>query len=378
MTAVETMQSIAESVHEGGIPAQEGAKRLWELIFRNKGLFALGALDHDQFMDFLLYYHARLPGVFKLYHPNAGMFYPFLRGNIRCALHTWKKREFSLAAAHDCMLTDGALIYDEEAEKYRRSEYAYACTVEERGQLREAPPQRRLRTYVHAVRGGSRLARHKETEPLSSILPDEKASSAVQPEPAPKNSLAGHTGGPQKKEVAQLFGTGHQTLPQESARFKQQHTLRQHIALVVSLKLSYYLEEFHIAKLSELTGIGRDELETLRRQVIKTLDRKIKRRAACIRCRDNAYFFHRKYLLEQSRLNQNSSWAFIIAGKYRKQTLSWQHKNQSLSENQYKVVASNRVVGAVLGMKTRHVDYLLKKAKDIMDKADKKHYDSSI
>ena len=104
---------------------------------------------------------------------------------------------------------------------------------------------------------------------------------------------------------------------------RKNRSLRKKAILILALKSSYYLDDQLISKVSDETGMSKNNLYLLRDSLNATLVNKIGRRNACIRCRDNAYYYHRKYMIESYRLNHQTTWAELIAGKYKKQTKTW-------------------------------------------------------
>lgn len=144
--------------------------------------------------------------------------------------------------------------------------------------------------------------------------------------------------------------------------------------LILALKASYSLDPELIKKVSEATGVSEEEIVRMSNEIKKTLANKIERREACLRCRDNAYYYHRRYQTESLHLLDGTNWAEIVNSKYRKQTKTWIDKNRRLSLKEYAVSASNIAVGNALGVTPRHVAYVLKKGCENMDNNKAKEY----
>ncbi len=144
--------------------------------------------------------------------------------------------------------------------------------------------------------------------------------------------------------------------------------------LILALKASYSLDPQLIKKVSEATGVTEEEINRMAQEIKKTLANKIERREACLRCRDNAYYYHRRYQTEALHLLDGTNWAEVINSKYRKQTKTWIDKNRRLSLKEYTVSASNIAVGNALGLSPRHVAYVIKKCSENMDNNKAKEY----
>jgi len=133
------------------------------------------------------------------------------------------------------------------------------------------------------------------------------------------------------------------------------------------LKSSYYLDEETITKVCSFTGVSKKEILSMQSRLNRTLGTKIKRRDSCIRCRNNAFYFHRKYSIELRNICPNSTWATLIQNKYSKQTQTWINKNTRLRRKDYYVSVSNCEIGKILNMDPRHVKYVINKAKENVD-----------
>lgn len=314
------IEQVAQKVNEGLLTPEQGARILMEIVYRHKALFGLKQLDEDQIIDFLIYQHPKLIKIFSIYNKSFGTFSSFLQGSVRGTYITWKKR-----MARRNALVGSITVSDEIA--YEEAQSQYLLPEEE---------------VIHKLDESKGLCASYEQEqkPLFRY---------------PDGSLPFHLKNP-------LL---------EKARID---SLRKNAILILALKSSYYLDEPLLEKVSSATGYSVESLKLVRDELNKTLKNKINRRNACITCRNNSYYFHRKYLLESYRLNHDSSWAEFINTKYEKQTKTWIDKNRRLARKEYTVSATNRAVGKILGMDPRHIFYVIRQAKENMDIISLKEY----
>lgn len=307
------IEDIAKKVIEGSMSEQEGAKKLMELIFLYKRLFGLASLDEDQFTEFLLFQYDKLLRIFSNYNPAYGQFFTFLQGSIRGTYLTWRKQAARDKTALDTITISPSMTFEESMSHYALPGDSYSMN------------------HVHS-KGHS--VHHSTYQPLSLRRNDGKLSCRY------KNP---------------------------SVQRRRINNLRKDASLILTLKSSFYINEDIVEKVSYVSGVPAEKINDMCDKVKSSLKNKIDRRSACVRCRDNAFFFHRKYMLEYRRIDRQTIWSEIIHSKYKKQTKTWNEKNSRLQRKDYRITASNRLVGKILGITPRRVTYVIRQAQQNMD-----------
>ena len=314
------IEKLAQDVKTGRITAEQGARKLMEIVYCHKAFFGLSQLDEDQIIDFVIYQYPKFITVFRIYDIGCGTFMSFLQGSVRGTYATWKKRMARNSAVSSAANSAESLLYEEDEAKYRLPEEEF-------------------------------------------ILKEEKAESeALCASPGAINSFR------------RTDGSVSTRYKDPRIEKKRADTLRRTAVLILALKSSYFLDDSMLLKVSRYTGYSVNRLHKMCDRVNATLGKKIEHRNECIRCRDNAYYFHRKYMMESHNLNSRTTWAQFIAGKYEKQTKIWIAKNKNLSRKEYVVTATNKAVAETLGMNPRHVFYVIKQAKENVDILRPKQY----
>jgi hypothetical protein len=308
------VEELVEKVHSGRMSKVDGAKRLMEILFIYKRLFGLGSLDEDELSEFLIYQYYKLLGIFSRYDRRYGSFFSFLKGSVRCTYMTWHKQSVRNRTTNDTICISPEICFEESMSHYLL--------------------------------------------PEESLLSDEVACMEMQ---APAQGCG------QTALFRNIEG-------QPSRRYKNPlievyriEDLRKSAALILLLKSSYYMNDDIISKVSNLSGVPVPKLTSMCSNIKRSLTHKIERRDSCIRCRDNAFFFHKKYMLEYSRIDRQTTWSRFILRKYNKQTATWIDKNEHLKRTEYSVSASNRVVANELGISPRKITYIIKQAKQNVD-----------
>lgn len=318
----EEIELLARSVEEKTLSKEDGARKLMEYVYRQPSLFGLNRLDEDQLIDFLIYQFPKFVKIFSIYDKTYGTFSSFLQGSVRGTFVTWKKRCIRNNALTGSLSAVDELQYEESVHRYKLPEEELLDKEEALSvaSCSDNPPELFF-PHFHRV-DGTLSFRYKD--PLLE-----------------KNRL---------------------------------DNLRRVIILVLTLKSSFYVDEPLLRKVSRVTGYPMSSLEKMKNSINQTLVRKIERRNACRNCRDNAFFFHRKYLAEARQLDKKTSWSKLIVEKYNKQTNVWIEKNNKLALKEYAVSASDHIVGQVLGISPRRVSYVIRQLRENMDTNTSKEY----
>lgn len=309
------VEQIAQDVADGVLTEDDGARKLMETIFTHKTLFGLYSLDEDQFLDFLIYEFPKFKAIFSHYDKKCGTFFSFLLGSIRSAFRTWKKRMVRNSLISKSFSASDELVYEESLNRYTLPEEA--------------------------------LIMQERNDTVGEVCsPDDVTTTG----PFHRND-----------------GTISTRYKSPSIERRRIDCLRKKAMLILALKSSFYLDDSLVHKVSGATSCDEEELIAMRDRILKTLRSKISRRNACLRCRDNAFYFHRKYLLECNSLDSGTVWSEYIHQKYAKQTKTWREKNRRLSRKSYTLSATNCAVAKELGMSPRHIFYIIKQARQNMD-----------
>lgn len=320
---MEVLEEIAKEVFLKHISQEEGGRAVMEIVYKCKHFFALGSLSQDQLHDFILFTFDKFISVFSAYNPSLGTFTHFLYSMIATSLCTWKRHTARRYTAENALASAKEMDYEEQTYKY---------ALEEKQEIyAESNP-------THSVQ---EIEQFKKTyHPVDYANCRRKTR---RPSPCDFNS-------------------------------SQMAELRKNACLVLALKSSYYLDGEMIKKVSCLTDTPENELCTMVEKVNDSLKSKIARRQTCIKCRDNAYFYRKKYLLESERASRNTLLAETINRKLKKHTHIWQNRNSRLEAAAFSVVPSNTTVGRVLGISDRHVNYIINKARKNLDTISLKQY----
>ena len=153
------------------------------------------------------------------------------------------------------------------------------------------------------------------------------------------------------------------TSPAEARKELQQ----KQACLCLALKCCYFMDEKLVEKVSAATEVPKADLQQMLVTLESQMSRKIKRRERCIRRRDTAFFYHRKYMLELPHLDEGTALEEKVRTQLGIQTECWKEKNRQLQEVTHRIAPSNRVIAELLGLSPRRVEYILKKAAENID-----------
>ncbi|MBQ7159690.1 MAG: hypothetical protein IJS09_09785 [Treponema sp.] len=139
---------------------------------------------------------------------------------------------------------------------------------------------------------------------------------------------------------------------------KKEREMAEKATLILALKSCYDIDEKLIDSVSRFTHIKKERLFEKIDKMKEKSEHKISRRNAIIRSRDNAFYFHRKYLIELSKLKQGTSTFERVQKKYQQQTNRWIRQNQLLT-HRFVLSPSNVDIADELGMKPRQVCFYI-------------------
>lgn len=321
---MQRLDDVFIKVKGGLITKDEGAREMMGIVYENTKAFGLSNLSEDDLMDFLIYQLKQFLHILEIFDPEKSQFTTFVKNNIQTNLGSWRKM-----AARRCFRRE---LYFTTAESEMESENFSIdqCTSEED----TSHDEKYYHTLVDVI---------KFTESQQDILKNFKS-----------------------------IGNSHRVNHQ--ANFNKTMELRKNCILVLALKSCYYIDEDMMRKVSIITGTPYEVLNAMICKAIESLGSKIKRRNACARSRDNAYFFKKRYSFEMQRIDPDSSWAQVVNSKLIQHSQTWEKKNLLLMGNKFRITPTNKLIGEILGMEDRHVGHLIKVAEKNMDTISLKGY----
>lgn len=139
---------------------------------------------------------------------------------------------------------------------------------------------------------------------------------------------------------------------------KKEREIAEKATLILALKTCHEINEELVESVSKFTHIEKQELmDKIDKLKEKSIYKK-QRRDQIIRRRDNAFYYHRKYLVELSKLKKGSSSFARVEKKYQQQTERWKRQNQLLA-HRFVLAPTNSDIADELGMKPRQVCFYI-------------------
>lgn len=312
------IERVMMKLRAGVITVQAACRMLWELIFRNRKLFLLGSLTEDQLQDFLIYLHERLPFIICRYTPERGCFFNFLFIKTRMHLKSWKRREIKHQAGTESCKPCYTVEFSSRQDQYNNSE-AF-CVAD---------------SFNHSIRE------------LQQLVSRPKVHETIRKGSHRKNPLACQN---------------------------RIENMRRESVLILALKSCTDMTEEILERTSILTGIDRDRLTDMIEKARETLSTKYERNCIYRRIRDNAFFYHRRFLIESLCIKSEYASSRTMKIKYDRQTAAWKTALEKLKSTRFLLRPSTKTVAAILGLNVRHVEYVLKHMNRNMDKIRLKWY----
>lgn len=149
--------------------------------------------------------------------------------------------------------------------------------------------------------------------------------------------------------------------------FKEKHNnlpLKE-ITLVLAMKSCYYLEDTHIEKLSEITGINQDELWKWKEELDLTLSRKITEMNKLVNSRNKTYFSKKVLENQIKNIDSDSSFYTLKEKSLLYQTRVWNKKK----ENNYtkSICPTNLNLAKTLNIPIRKINIIISKIKILLN-----------
>ena len=315
---MQELERIVKKARAGLLPVGKASHIIWETVFRKKKSFGLTGLTEDGLSEFLLYVQKEFPRIIFSYNESGGCFYSYLRSKILSSLKSWRRTYLKQKAARETLNSCMNINYDLIQGKYEDEE-----------------PFTREEKDSHSI---------NDLKLLVSSFSEHKKSQKIK-----------------TKNVSEYSQ-------------KREKILRRESVLLLALKACTDLTPDMIERVSILTGKSEKEIIELSEAAKETIITKKQRRELYSKTRDNSFFFHRKYFIEKSRLDLQSSMGRRISRIYRKQTNAWIQSNRKLSSSICTLTPSTRTVAQLLKIIVRHAHYVLSHIPANMDKIRLKWY----
>ena len=307
---MQDVDALAAKVALGRISSVKAANLLMDFVYRNKNAFALSKMQEDHFVDLLLIMRPKFELIFDIYNPQKGAFSGFFYGVVRCSYRTWKRQQVKLLCAENQVLSEAILYREEQEERYQ---YCEASNVysEEKEEMQRVPSQ--------------------ETQSLRL----------------------------NKDAPMQRINTNYWE--------KHFQDIRKKIILIYALKSYSFLDENVIQRVVQETGIEEKKFRSMCEELETCLYAKERRRNACKRSRDNAYYYRNLFLSQLELTGSDSDLGQKLLSKFQHQDEVWKNANKRLNKKICIVCPTAKNIGQVMGLSARQVLRLMKVAQQNID-----------
>ncbi len=274
------LEFIATKVLHGEMTEEEGAKLITAILYKEKAWFKLQVLDKDHLHDFLLEIQRHLIRVFLVYDPELGTFPSFLYVVIQRLLQAYMRQLANEAAIEESLAMMNKVTIEEKNYRYQTEEPELMCEAA--------------------------FDREEEKQFSASIV---------------------------QSNASTIFNFSHtpSSHGRYSAHDEKKENLRRAACLILALKSSIFLTDELIHKVGIVTGIDEQSLLDMVAQAKESMGSKLKKWERSRNCRDSAFFYHRKYLIEFLKLSKNCHLAQEKLKKFEIQTQLWKSKLAQLS-----------------------------------------------
>ncbi len=324
---------LPELLAEGKISRKDALNLIGEEMTRNPLKFGITGNSREIISD--LYFAIRKKGYFLFDHycSSFGSFRTYLCSFIRFQIKTIKRENARLYRNSKTYSHVEATEYENAQEKYEKNEFDYKIMHFRPYSItrREAAPF--IRSAVSGFPDFVKNIGDADAERNRHEDPEDKVSS-------------------QNAGILNDFSKNKQS--------------EKKLALILTLKSCYYLNEDTVETISRFCGIKHDSLMKVIAELKKTIARKHEKYEILKRRRDYSYFLHRKCLDKLQSLKEDNSPTDRIQRLYDFHTEKWINKNRYLQKESYKVCPTNRAIAKVLGICERQVGYYMSRAEDIL------------
>lgn len=142
---------------------------------------------------------------------------------------------------------------------------------------------------------------------------------------------------------------------------EKKREIAKNTALVLTLKTCHEIDETILKNVSTFLRIDQTALQTMVDKLKKQSDYKAVQREHIIRRRDNAFYYHRKYMIELRKLQKGTTSFEQVQRKYQKQTETWIRQNKLLA-HRYVLSPTNASIAKEIDMEPRKVSFYISRA----------------
>lgn len=291
------LEDLPQAVADKVLSKQEAANIIWAELYTKPGKYGLGLLDEDEKSDLLLYMRRYFETIFDHFIPGTVQFKTYVIG---------------------CVLN------------YRSNFKRFMKT------------------------------KQQDQECLESFLMMNLSDSYMMfsPENNVQESPSSGKGTEDKEDKNEK--TFEQIRNQESTNHSQKmKKIAKLTAIILLLKACNDISDEQIDSVSEFTGVSRDLLHEAVMKMKKQTEKKTFIYSKLVEKRNNAFFFHRKYMYDMmvKESPAEPDGTEKLREKYELQTKKWENHNKKLSVRS--VSPSNKEIGKLLDLKTRTVSYYI-------------------
>ena len=299
MQSVYKIEDLPEAVLSGKITATEGAKCIWEDVYTHPRKYGLFYFSEDQKSDFLLDSYEQFEKLFDKFVPGLTSFTTYISGCLATYKKTFLKKQLT-------------------RENERRTLDAF------------------LRTKTE----------EDEQKYLVSITTEKEKSSPAENEPKAKR----------KKTFADIISQ------KKDSHQKRRQRTAELTALILMMKACTDVDDETISAVSDFTNVDESLLQNEVQNLKESMSRRAKNHLKLVRRRNNAFFYHRKYMQEMVSGNSNEKKRETLKEKYSGQTRRWEENNKSLASHANS--PSNLEIAKAIGIKPRMVSFYINHARN--------------
>ena len=143
---------------------------------------------------------------------------------------------------------------------------------------------------------------------------------------------------------------------------KREKRIAELTAIILLMKACKDIDDKTINLVSKFTGINKTLLYDTIEELKESMSRKEKNNQKLVCRRNNAFFFHRKYMQEMLLPSTSAQKLQDIQKKYEKQTNKWKVHNQELAIRSQS--PSNEEIARIIGIKPRTVSFYINHARN--------------
>ena len=297
------LDEIPSLLENGTISKEEAVNCIFELLYRNPKRFSLGDLDEDQLSNFLSDIITKISVMLKNYRQDICPF--------------------------------GAYVYD----SVNRLKQNWILKLEK---------DRKVKLYMTPSLYDSYKKRQDDTA-LETIIHEQPAF----------RTMTNRRSTPSQLTFRKIFEkpAGH------FVRTAQRHESR--IALILTLKSSWYIDDSHISKVSKICGLDPEMLYDSVLFLKERLEQKAELHEQLELKRDKAWFLICLYRSQIENADKESVKYEKLRKKLAFQTRVWQRKTEQLRNCRRKISPTNSEIAEIIGISSRKVSFYISKAREM-------------